>query len=52
MDEKKVISLTEYKDTRLQRNKRKSNKSEDIERVKTLNLFMKVLETIHKQSYK
>ena len=52
MDEKKVISLTEYKATRLQQNKRKSNKSEDIERVKTLNLFMKVLETIHKQSYK
>jgi len=52
MEEKKVISLEQYRASKLKKNKDNLLRSEENERIETLNLFMKVLETIHNESYK
>lgn len=52
----KVISINEYKELKLKkksyRSKRREDKDTEEERRETLNLFMKVLETMRKESYK
>lgn len=52
----KVISINEYKELKLKkksyRSKRREVKDTEEERRETLNLFMKVLETMRKESYK
>lgn len=52
MNETKVIYLEKYKALKQEKINKKSLQIEDVERIKTLNLFMKVLETIHSESYK
>ncbi len=58
MDKRKIISLSEYREkkekTKTNDNcfcKMRDNFAEDEERLKTLNLFMKVLATMKKESY-
>ncbi|GAB6085961.1 hypothetical protein [Alkaliphilus crotonatoxidans] len=56
MNKGKVISINEYKELKLKkksyRSKRREVKDTEEERRETLNLFMKVLETMRKESYK
>ncbi|WP_156943701.1 hypothetical protein [Alkaliphilus transvaalensis] len=58
MDKEKIIYLEDYKKYKLTKekttNEAKSNKTarDEEERIKTLNLFMKVIATMYKESYK